>query len=145
MTAAVAEQTTHQVELHLPRLARSVGQVRRALDVVLAAFPVHPDCRQRIAVAACEACANAVKHAGGTGEYHVSARVQEGRCQVTVTDHGCGFHPAPAQLDPPAPTAETGRGLHMIAALADQFEVHSRPGHGTRVKLSMDLALAAPA
>jgi serine/threonine-protein kinase RsbW len=134
------QQTAHQVGLHLPRLAQSVGHVRRALDTVLAAFPVRADCRQRLAIAVSEACANAVEHADGTDEYHITARVEEGRCHVTITDHGCGFRPASAQPTPPPTSAETGRGLHLIAALADQFELHTRPGDGTQVRLSVDLA-----
>lgn len=152
MTAAVTveqvadipgrQRTGPDVQLRLGRHAHTVGQVRRALDAVLTALHVTAECRERIAVAVSEACANAVEHAHGTDEYHVTARVGEDRCEVTITDHGCGFRP-PSPDVPPPPGAENGRGLHLIAALADHFELHTRPGKGTRVRVAMNLAFAS--
>jgi serine/threonine-protein kinase RsbW len=133
-------QTAHQLDLHLPRKAYTVGQVRHALDALLARFHVSTDCRERAALAVGEACANTVEHATGASEYHVTARVDDGHCQVCITDDGPGFHPGGTPLVPPSTSAETGRGLHLIAALADQFDVRTWAGHGTRVRLTIDLA-----
>jgi serine/threonine-protein kinase RsbW len=132
----------HDFDLDLPRHARSVGQVRHVLDALLASLHVSVDCRQRIAIAVTEACANAVQHAYGTDQYHLAARVDERHCQVSVTDDGCGFRPVPGQLIPRPVSAESGRGLPLIAALADQFELYTHPGQGTQVRLSMDLVPA---
>jgi serine/threonine-protein kinase RsbW len=132
--------TAYHLDLQLPRRAETIGKVRRALDGLLATLRVSAECRQGIALAVTEVCANAVEHAAGADDYHVAARVVDGRCQISVTDHGCGFQPIAPQLVPPRINAESGRGLHLITALADQFELHTQAGRGTQVRLGIALA-----
>jgi serine/threonine-protein kinase RsbW len=59
---------------------------------------VDPDVSYDLSVALSEACANAVEHGGpggsgqsGTGEYHVTAYIDDDMCRIEVTDHGPGF------------------------------------------------------
>jgi anti-sigma regulatory factor (Ser/Thr protein kinase) len=60
-----------------------------------------------------------------------------------VTDEDPGL-PA-ARLNPmasmPGPVAESGRGLHIIAGIADELEVHSRRPRGTLLRFVKRLSL----
>ncbi|HZN73713.1 MAG TPA: ATP-binding protein [Micromonosporaceae bacterium] len=55
---------------------------------------------------------------------------------IEVTDTGAGFAPAAGPPGLPAQAAESGRGLYVIAALSDRFEVISQPGRGATVRFA---------
>ncbi len=122
--------------LCLPRDAASVPLTRRVLDAALASLGVTPDCRGDVQLALSEACTNVVNHAGDSPEYQVSIGFDEQQCTIEVTDEGAGI--PPAQLDPtapmPAPVAESGRGLNIIALVVDEVEVRPRRPHGTLLR-----------
>ncbi|MGW6743046.1 ATP-binding protein [Streptomyces sp. NPDC055025] len=137
--------------LHLRREAASVPLARHLLLGAMETAGVDPDISFDLSVALSEACSNAVEH-GGTGEdsgddedgrftgapgaYRVTAYLDGERCRIEVADSGPGFparrvvrRPAP----PPAPTAESGRGLGLIEQLADHVHFRNKPGHGAVV------------
>ncbi|MYZ36269.1 MULTISPECIES: ATP-binding protein [unclassified Streptomyces] len=140
--------------LHLRREAASVPLARHLLLGAMETAGVDPEVSFDLSVALSEACANAVEH-GGTGEdggdggdsgdgrsarspgaYRVTAYLDGERCRIEVADSGPGFstrrvvrRPVP----PPAPTAESGRGLGLIEQLADHVYFRNKPGHGAVV------------
>lgn len=74
-----------------------------------------------------------------TDEYEVTVTTTaDHRCVIEVTDSGIAFTP-PDPLTRPAHTAQSGRGLFMIAQLSDQFELDSDPRRGTNVRFAKRL------
>ncbi|MER7461723.1 ATP-binding protein [Streptomyces sp. NPDC097981] len=140
--------------LHLRREAASVPLARRLLLGTMETAGVDPDISFDLSVALSEACANAVEHGGpaagaGAGpesvpeasaEYRVTAYLDGDRCRIEVTDSGPGFPAAtvaghrPPPAGPSAPSeSEHGRGLWLIAELADHVRLRNRPGRGAVV------------
>lgn len=66
---------------------------------------------------------------GGAGAYHVTAYLDGDRCRIEVSDSGPGFPPSTVARRRPS-LAEHGRGLHLIAELADHVRFRNRPGRG---------------
>ncbi|OLF12063.1 hypothetical protein BLA60_08545 [Actinophytocola xinjiangensis] len=79
-----------------------------------------------------EALTNVVRHAG-VGEATVTARPDGDLVSVEVVDHGVGFDP---QRLPRHRYGLTRSLVERMDRAGGQAEVHSRPGHGTRVRLS---------
>ncbi|MFF1337961.1 ATP-binding protein [Streptomyces sp. NPDC058290] len=140
--------------LHLRREAASVPLARRLLLGTMETAGVDPDISFDLSVALSEACANAVEHGGPTAEtgvgaepdpeacaaYRVTAYLDGDCCRIEVTDSGPGFPAAtvtgrrPPPAGPSAPSeSEHGRGLWLIAELADHVRFRNRPGQGAVV------------
>jgi len=81
-----------------------------------------------------EAVSNSLRHSGGKRGM-VSFSGHDGRVLLVIEDDGAGFD----VLKPRGP----GQGLHNMAARAEelgaQFDIRSRPGHGTRVVVDIPL------
>ena len=74
-----------------------------------------------------ELTANAVRHGHVPGrDFHLRLTLAKGTFRIEVTDTRAEKQPSPA---PPAPDSlsESGRGLHLVAALADDWGVTPRP------------------
>jgi serine/threonine-protein kinase RsbW len=136
-----------KIVLHLPRDAASVPLCRQVLDSCLQTLGVTPDTRADIALALTEACANVILHAGPGEEYEVQVIARNRRCTVEVVNTGSldggpamdrpdGF----ALADDPVPvTAEHGRGLKIIDAVADNLQLTSNERQGTTVHFEKTL------
>ncbi|CAM5505975.1 hypothetical protein SAVIM338S_03698 [Streptomyces avidinii] len=136
--------------LHLRREAASVPLARRLLLGTMETAGVDPDISFDLSVALSEACANAVEHGGcpsaprgsasafapapaeDAGAYRVTAYLDGDRCRIEVSDSGPGFPAATVARRRPS-LAESGRGLHLIAELADHVRFRNRPGRGAVV------------
>ena len=85
-----------------------------------------------------EALHNVNKHARAT-EVRVQVAVAGRRLQVDIEDNGCGFEAA---------TVAGGNGLRNLRQrfqkLGGQFELQSRPGHGTKIHMAIGLTSPAP-
>jgi len=149
--------------LHLPRDAASVPVSRRVLDGCMQTLGVAPDTRADIALALSEACANVVQHAGAGQEYQVRVNAKNGQCAIEVVNagnwdgtpapdairtgtgrdgRGPGREPADgvALTGEPVPaTAEHGRGLKIIDAVADNLQLTGNERHGTTVHFEKTL------
>ncbi|HEY6790168.1 MAG TPA: ATP-binding protein [Trebonia sp.] len=136
-----------KIVLYLPRDAASVPVCRQVLDSCLLTLGVTPDTRADIALALSEACANVILHAGPGEEYEVQVIARNRRCTVEVVNTGNldggpaidqpdGF----ALPDDPVPvTAEHGRGLKIIDAVADNLQLTSNERQGTTVHFEKTL------
>ena len=134
-----------KMALYLPRDAASVPLTRRVLDRCLETLGVTPDTRADIALALSEACANVVQHAGPGEEYQVQVSARNRQCVIEVVNagsrtgtvqggRGSGF------ADGPVPaTAEHGRGLKIIHAVADNMQLTGNERHGTTVHFEKTL------
>ena len=128
--------------LHLPREAVSVPISRQVLNSCLESLGVTPDTRADIALALSEACANVVLHAGPGEEYEVRVTTTDYMCVIEVVnvgsqDNSMAPDDAPdgfAVPDRPVPvTAEHGRGLKIIDAVADKLLLTGNKSRGTTV------------
>jgi len=146
--------------LHLPRDAATVPVSRQVLDGCLETLGVVPDTRADIALALSEACANVILHAGHGEEYQVQVSTRNCRCAIEVVNTGGGHaEPVPdgngigpawggagrqigaiAVTDEPVPvTAEHGRGLKIIDAVADNLQLTGNERQGTIVHFEKTL------
>jgi serine/threonine-protein kinase RsbW len=137
--------------LYLPRDAASVPVSRQVLDSCLQTLGVSPDTRTDIALALSEACANVIQHADPADEYEVLATASNGRCVIEVvntahrdaTDSGGDDGPGGQLFTPPrtpvSPTAEHGRGLQIIDAVADNLRLTRNTSDGTTVHFEKEL------
>jgi serine/threonine-protein kinase RsbW len=149
--------------LDLPRDAVSVPVSRQVLDGCLATLGVTPDTRADIALALSEACANVIQHAGPGEEYEVQVSAKNCRCAIEVVNAGSrdsepasdasgtaafedGRAPGEKQPDwfalpddPVSATAEHGRGLKIIDAVADNLQLTGNQRQGTTVHFEKTL------
>ena len=149
--------------LDLPRDAFSVPVSRQVLDGCLKTLGVRPDTRADIALALSEACANVIQHAGPGEEYEVQVSAKDCRCAIEVVNAGSrDGEPAlqggsTATLedgrgsgeeqpdwfalsdDHVSGTAEHGRGLKIIDAVADNLQLTGNHRQGTTVHFEKTL------
>lgn len=85
-----------------------------------------------------ESLGNAMRHSGATSVL-ADLRMDDGRVRLVVSDTGCGFDAGRARR-------EGGLGLLSMEERArlvrGRLAIHSRPGHGARVELSVPVAPA---
>jgi serine/threonine-protein kinase RsbW len=90
-------------------------------------------------LAVTEAVANAVKHAyppDSPGRVTVELSASAGRLEIAVSDYGRGLGDGAAPEEA-GDLAESGMGLSIIRAIADEIDVGAGPdGHGTRVRFA---------
>lgn len=79
--------------------------------------------------AAAELCLNALDAEASKTE--LCARVESRSVVIDVTDDGPGMAGELPEL-PPAPLADSGRGLYLVRQLMDVLWISNRPGGGTR-------------
>ncbi|WP_433508867.1 ATP-binding protein [Nonomuraea sp. CA-143628] len=129
------------IALRLPRDAASVPLIRRMFDGTLRSLGVEPQIRDDIELMLTEACSNVIRHAGSSDEYVVSAGVYDKLCVIRVIDMGGGFDPPPSNGEA-APNAESGRGIQIMRALADDIRFTNRHEDGSVVCLEKRLRFA---
>jgi anti-sigma regulatory factor (Ser/Thr protein kinase) len=123
------------VELTLPRVPVSVARARAGLR------PLREELGHRYQDAvllASELATNAIRHGQGP-TVTLIARMRGTKCRIEVIDGGSGFVPMPA---PVVTTGMSGRGLPIVAELADAWGVYE--GNSTHVWFEIDMA-ARPA
>lgn len=119
------------VRLSLPRDTASVAISRRVVRSALSALGVIDNVRYDVELALTEACANVVRHAAQSDEYDVSIDVHDETCSIDVIDSGRGYDEATLQASMPNPSAEEGRGLHLIRMLTENVRLARNPKRGT--------------
>jgi serine/threonine-protein kinase RsbW len=111
---------------------------RRILAATLDTLGVTEECCADILLALAEACANAVAHAQPADSYQITIRIDDQRCLIEVVDSGHGVDPAKLPGDLPM-LAEAGRGLHIIRALSDDFDLRPNYPTGTLLRFAKRL------
>jgi serine/threonine-protein kinase RsbW len=125
-----------RLSLFLPRDSASVPMARRVLAAMLATVGVTDEVRTDILLALAEACANAVAHARPADSYEVTVQIDDAKCQIEVVDAGAGFDYAARLPDEVPVLTESGRGLHIIRSLADDFDLRPNSPTGTLVRFA---------
>jgi serine/threonine-protein kinase RsbW len=123
----------------------SVPAMRQVLGDTLRRLGVNEDSVADILLAASEACANVVLHAGqSVRAYEVAATVGRFGCRVEIRDSGRAVRGAGPSLArgfrrgvPPwrKHLAESGRGFAVMRGCVDNVTFRSAPGQGTSVVL----------
>jgi serine/threonine-protein kinase RsbW len=124
------------VRLTIPAKPEYITLVRLALTGLAGLRPLPDETIGDLKLAVTEAASNSVRHAyaNGDGVVEIVYELQDDRLVVEVADNGQGFiHPPVADVR--AALDEGGLGIAIIQALADEFEVGSRPdGGGSRLR-----------
>ncbi|MFC7534669.1 ATP-binding protein [Actinoplanes sp. GCM10030250] len=128
------------VRLNLPREVDSVPAVRRLLRCALATLRVDRQAGADLEIALTEACANVVKHAGGTESFEVHLDVGQDRCSIDVVDEGEGFDLSVEEGTSPVADSERGRGLFLIKALGENVRMQSAPRMGSLIHFEKSFA-----
>ncbi|WP_250564524.1 ATP-binding protein [Sphaerisporangium fuscum] len=116
MTQTLALTGVVAADLRFSGTPMSIGQARTLAALIL------PDCPRLadVLVVVSELATNAVLHSasGATGgTYRLRVDVGPGAVEVAVDDQG------PALVPARRPDGEGGHGLHLVAELADAYEV----------------------
>jgi serine/threonine-protein kinase RsbW len=138
----LAEPVNVRLSLFLPRDSASVPMARRILATTLGTVGVTDECRADILLALAEACANAVAHAQPADSYEITIQIDQELCLIEVVDAGHGFDVATLPNGPssdPLALDEAGRGLQIIRALSDQFDLRRNDPTGTLVRFAKRL------
>ena len=134
------------IEIQIPPRPDYVSLVR---VVVAAAAELEPTLEplriDDLRVAVSEATTNAIQahiRSGCTRPVRVTCRSAGGRVSVVVSDEGPGFDADSLLAVPPSESParlgrESGMGISIIRALADEFHVRSGP-HGTEACLILN-------
>jgi serine/threonine-protein kinase RsbW len=128
------------VKLALPRDTASVSISRRVVRSALVALGVVEDIRYDVELALTEACSNVVQHAAQSDDYEVRIAVEDVRCTIDVVDSGRGYDEEQLHAAMPHPSAEEGRGLHLIRMLAENVQLAHHPKRGTIMHFEKKLA-----
>lgn len=118
------------VRLNLPRDVATVSVSRQILRCAMTALGVRPEVREDLEVALSEACGNVVRHAAESDNYEVTVGIEGDVCVINVVDSGGGFDETSLRATVAHPTAEQGRGLHLIHALTENVRMDSHPRRG---------------
>jgi serine/threonine-protein kinase RsbW len=102
------------------------------------------DEQQQIGMAVRECVVNAVVHGNRYSKnkkVHLDTERSKDRLTFTIGDEGQGFdlNSLPDPLAPENLLNQSGRGIMLIRAFMDDFDLHPRPGGGTEVRLTKNL------
>src|ERR687893_211098 len=128
----VMERVHTDVKLTLPARPENVSVIRYVLGAFAEALRLPDELVEDLRLAVTEACTNVVRHAypiDQTGPVEISIHPLEESVSVVVSDLGRGIG---TSSDTPGP----GLGLPLIAAIADEVELHPVPGGGSRVAMT---------
>jgi anti-sigma regulatory factor (Ser/Thr protein kinase) len=147
MTAPPTRQTPVTVRTFTQRLSPTPRGARLARHLALAqlhawGIPYGSDPSDAVAVIVAELAANAVTHGRVPGrDFELRLALVAGSVRVEVTDTRTEPRPpAAGDVRTPRPLDEDGRGLLLVDALADRWEVVDRePPPGKTVRAEIDL------
>jgi signal transduction histidine kinase len=115
------------------------------LPVALPAARVEAELRHNLFLALKESLNNVVKHAHAT-EVWLRLRIGTKTFTLVVEDNGRGLPVTGGAASAGADRLTAGSGLanleKRLAAVAGRCEIHSQPGHGARVEMTVALKLA---
>ncbi|MGI5454502.1 ATP-binding protein [Streptomyces sp. CA-249302] len=146
MTAPLANQPPVTVRTFTQRLSPTPRGARLARHLALNQLhtwgvPPGSDACDAVAAIVAELAANAVTHGRVPGrDFELRLSLVTGSVRIEVTDTRAEERPpAPGAVHPPLPLDENGRGLVLVDALADRWEVLEREAPGKIVLAEVDL------
>jgi serine/threonine-protein kinase RsbW len=127
------------VRLTIPAKPEYITLGRLTLTALAGVRPVSDETLHDLKLALTEACTNSVQHAyrdGRIGTVEILYELEPDRLAVEVADQGPGFEAAEqtAQGAGEPELAESGLGLAIIRALADEVEITPRNDGGSRLR-----------
>ncbi|MCK8431972.1 ATP-binding protein [Streptomyces sp. D2-8] len=152
MTAPATPQPGVTVRVFVQRLSATPRGARLARHLAVGrlhswGIPHGTDASDAVALIVSELAANAVTHGRVPGrDFELRLSLVSGSVRVEVTDTHSGplNPPGPRGVERPGSLDEHGRGLLLVAALADRWEVLERkPAPGKTVRAEVGL-LPAP-
>jgi serine/threonine-protein kinase RsbW len=129
-----------KIQILLDSTLDSVDKAEKIVMQQAAQLGFEDEEQHQIGMAVRECLVNAVVHGNRYNKnkhVHLEIRVSGKQLRVTIGDEGEGFDMA-SLPDPTAPEnllRQSGRGLLLIRAFMDDFDMHPRPGGGTEVLL----------
>ncbi|MGW3285527.1 ATP-binding protein [Streptomyces sp. NPDC001002] len=147
MTAPSTPQPPVTVRAFAQRLSATPRAARLARHLAVAqlhtwGIPPDSDASDAVALVVAELAANAVTHGRVPGrDFELRLSLVTGSVRVEVTDTLAEKRPpAPGEVAGPLdPLAESGRGLLLVDAVADRWEVLEREPPGKTVRAEIDL------
>ncbi len=129
-----------KTEKTLPSTLESVDKAEELAVHEAETFGLDEDERQQFGMAIRECMVNAVVHGNGYSSnkvVHFSVERSTEQLAITIGDEGIGFdlNSLPDPLAPENLLRQSGRGLLLIRAFVDEFDLHGRPGGGTEVRM----------
>lgn len=131
------------VTLVFPALPEYLLLARLALTGVARLTDADEECLADLKLAVTEAASNSCRHAyvDGSGDITLHLTLaDDGRLEVVVEDDGPGFDREKVDDWRPDELGQSGMGLAIIRAIADEVEIGPRgTGSGTRVRFTHSL------
>jgi serine/threonine-protein kinase RsbW len=124
------------VRLCIPAKPEYISLGRLALTGLSRLRALPDDVLADLKLALTEACTNSVRHAydGGDGVVEIVYELHDDRLVVEVTDTGEGFEHENGVAEDPDELTEGGLGIAIIQALADELEIETPAGGGSRLR-----------
>jgi serine/threonine-protein kinase RsbW len=135
---------TRVVRLTIPAKAEYITLCRLALAGLSHLRPVPEETLHDLKLALTEACTNSVRHAydaGSEGTVQIVYELGEETLSIEVIDEGEGFMVDEASESDRM--SESGLGIAIIRALADELEIEPGAGKGSRLRFVKHLGAAA--
>jgi len=138
MTSTAPDQADlmTSIRLTIPAKAEYIALGRLALTGIARLRPLTEEDLGDLKLALTEACTNSVKHAyvepGGT--VGITYELYDDRLVVEVVDEGEGFEHAAAGANGQVGIGESGLGLAIIQAVADDVEIADRAEGGASLR-----------
>ena len=141
-TADEAREGMRSVRLRVPARAEYIALARLALSGLADIVALPEELLADLKLALTEAVSNSVRHAyaDGAGFVSIAYELSRGALAIEVVDDGAGFDPDRPPLLEGEELTEGGLGIAIIRTIADEFELHSRPGvRGSRLRFAKRL------
>ncbi|MFI2712312.1 ATP-binding protein [Micromonospora sp. NPDC018662] len=132
-----------RVTLSLPREPSSVTRARQVLVTLLGLTDATEDARGHLALLITEATANAVVHGAAHDAVDISIRIDDEVCLLEVGNRGSTPDGGVLTAGLPDPLTVGGRGLPLIAALADTVAFVPGPSDQVLIRITKHLIAAA--
>ncbi|MGZ4386005.1 MAG: ATP-binding protein [Gaiellaceae bacterium] len=126
-----AQSSRATIKLAIPAKAEYITLGRLALTGIGHVRQLSEETLSDLKLALTEACTNSVRHAypDGGGTVRISYELESGRLAIDVSDDGTGFGSTGGRESDGFD--ESGLGIAIIRAIADELEISERPGGGS--------------
>jgi serine/threonine-protein kinase RsbW len=130
MSETVQSSAT-SIELVIPAKPEYITLGRLALTGIGHARQLSDETMSDLKLALTEACTNSVRHAypEGAGTVRISYVLEPAKLVIEVSDDGTGFEPVGERDDDGFD--ESGLGIAIIRAIADELDIRAQPGGGS--------------